>query len=78
MEIKKSIEKANKEALERMANVQPLLVDIDLAINVIPNMDKKTILHAGPPITWERMSGPTKGAIAGILVYEGLVDSFED
>ncbi len=78
MDIKKAIETANKEALRRMANVQPVLVDIDLAINVIPRIDHKTILHAGPPIEWERMSGPTKGAIAGILVYEGLVDSIKE
>ena len=78
MEIKQKIEEANKEAIERMAKVRPILVDIDLAKNVIPNMDSKTILHAGPPIEWERMSGPTQGAIAGILVYENLVDSIEE
>jgi len=28
-------------------------------------------MHAGPPITWERASGPMKGAITGALIYEG-------
>ncbi|PWI47841.1 hypothetical protein CEE45_09795 [Candidatus Heimdallarchaeota archaeon B3_Heim] len=78
MNIKKSIDTANQEALEKMARVQPILVDIDLAINVVPGMDEKTVLHAGPPIDWGKMSGPIKGAIAGILVYEGLADSIED
>ncbi|MHA2347151.1 MAG: hypothetical protein ACXACP_10565 [Candidatus Hodarchaeales archaeon] len=72
MNIKHKIEAANQEALRCMGNVQPNLVDIDLAMNVIPEMKKSTILHAGPPIKWERMSGPLQGAIAGILVYEGL------
>ncbi len=78
MTIKNMIEKANKKALQRMADVQPILVDIDLAINVVPGMEKRTIFHAGPPIEWERMSGPTKGAIAGILVYEGLANTIEE
>ncbi len=41
-------------------------------------MKKSTIFHAGPPIEWERMSGPLQGAIAGILVYEGLANSIEE
>jgi len=62
-----------------MEAVQPVLVDIELnAINVIPRMDEKTILHAGPPIDWERMCGPMKGSIAGILVYEGLANDLEE
>jgi hypothetical protein len=35
-------------------------------------MTKKTILHAGPPIKWEKMSGPLRGAVIGALIYEGL------
>src|SRR5688572_6343990 len=30
------------------------------------------ILHAGPPIPWERMSGPLRGAVIGGILYEGL------
>jgi hypothetical protein len=78
MEIKQKIEAANQEALSKMANVRPILIDVDLAKKIVPRMDSKTILHAGPPIKWERMSGPTKGAIAGILVYENLVNSIEE
>ena len=29
------------------------------------------ILHAGPPIDWERMCGPMRGAVAGAIVFEG-------
>ena len=78
MEVKQKIEAANQDALCKMWNVKPILVDIDLAKNVIPGMDSKTILHAGPPIEWERMCGPTQGAIAGILVYENLVNSIDE
>src|SRR5690625_4118523 len=71
------IETANQEAIERIMNSQPLLVDIDQAINVIPGMHEKKILHAGPPIEWERMCGPQQGAVIGALIYEGLAKDEE-
>ena len=66
------INKANQQALENLQKAQPTIVGIGVALSDIPNMDKKTILHAGPPITWENMSGPLKGAVIGGLIYEGL------
>ena len=79
MAVKVKIKNANKLALDKMASVQPILVDIELeAMSIIPHMDKYTILHAGPPIEWERMCGPMQGAIAGILVYEGLASDVEE
>lgn len=66
------IERANQEAVQRFLNSQPVLVGIGKALDVIPGMTPKTILHAGPPVTWDRMSGPLKGAIIGALIYEGL------
>lgn len=38
-------------------------------------MTKITILHAGPPIEWERMCGPMKGAIYGALKFEELANN---
>ena len=43
-----------------------------IAKDIIPGMREDIILHAGPPITWERMCGPTRGAVMGALVYEGF------
>ncbi|MGD8813619.1 MAG: DUF1116 domain-containing protein, partial [Anaerolineales bacterium] len=63
---------------ERIMRGRPMLVGLDLARNVIPGMNERTILHAGPPITWERMCGPTRGAVMGALVYEGLAESPEE
>jgi hypothetical protein len=65
------IEAANKKALERMLSGTPVLVDVVPAHEAIPNLQDKMILHAGPPISWERMCGPMRGAIAGIAVFEG-------
>jgi hypothetical protein len=66
------VEQANQEAVQRMMAARPRLVDVRPAVEVIPGMHKRLLLHAGPPITWERMSGPLRGAIMGALLYEGL------
>ncbi|MFL7813229.1 MAG: DUF1116 domain-containing protein [Anaerolineales bacterium] len=65
------IEKANQQTVERMMEARPVLVGIGKAIDVIPGMEKNLLLHAGPPITWERASGPMRGAITGALIFEG-------
>ena len=70
--VQERIEAANKKVMEIILNGQPTLLDIGVAEEVIPGMTKKTILHAGPPIKWEKMSGPLRGAVIGALIYEGL------
>jgi len=65
------IEKANAEATERMMEARPVLVGMGKALAEIPGMRENLLLHAGPPITWERASGPMQGAITGALIFEG-------
>lgn len=65
------IEKANQEATERMMEARPVVVGLGKAIDEIPGMRENILLHAGPPITWERASGPMRGAITGALIFEG-------
>lgn len=76
--IAEKIAQANKEALDKILSAQPAIVGIGKAGDDIPGMTKKTILHAGPPITWDRMSGPLRGAIIGGLIYEGLAANEEE
>jgi hypothetical protein len=66
------IERANQEAVERMISARPFLKGVATAKDVIPGMEENLILHAGPPIEWERMSGPLRGAVIGALLFEGL------
>jgi hypothetical protein len=65
------IEKANAEATERMMEARPVLVGLGKAIDVVPGMREDLLLHAGPPISWDRASGPMQGAITGALIFEG-------
>jgi hypothetical protein len=67
------IEKANTQATERMIEARPILVGLAKARDVIPGMRENLLLHAGPPITWDRASGPMRGAITGALIFEGKV-----
>jgi hypothetical protein len=76
--IKEKIDAANRKAAEAIINAQPVLIDIMPAREVIPGMREKLILHAGPPVTWGRMSGPVRGAVMGSLIYEGLAKNLED
>jgi hypothetical protein len=78
LESRAEVEAANLEALEKINAARPALIDIGTAREVIPGMTEDTILHAGPPITWERMSGPLRGAIAGGLIFEGRAKDYAD
>ena len=74
---REEVDAANREALARLLAARPVLVDVRSALEVVPGMTRDTILHAGPPIAWERMSGPLRGAVVGALLYEKLADSPE-
>ncbi len=65
------VDEANAVAVERMLAAHPVIVDIRPAHEVIPALRERRLLHAGPPITWERMCGPMRGAIIGACIYEG-------
>jgi hypothetical protein len=65
------IESANKMATERMMEARPMVTGVARALDVIPGMRDDLLLHAGPPVTWERMAGPMKGAMIGALLFEG-------
>ncbi len=71
------VDQANQEAIQRLMAARPRLVDVRPAGEAIPGMHKHLLLHAGPPITWECMSGPLRGAIMGALLYEGLAADLE-
>ncbi|MFQ5775061.1 MAG: DUF1116 domain-containing protein [Kiloniellaceae bacterium] len=65
------VERANQEALRRMLNGDPVLVDVRPAAELVSALGERVVLHAGPPIAWERMCGPMRGAVAGAVVFEG-------
>lgn len=66
------IDAANAEAVRRIVDGRPMAIGLGLARDTVPGFHPRLILHSGPPITWDRMCGPQRGAVMGALVYEGL------
>jgi hypothetical protein len=66
------IGRANRRAVERILAAEPVLCDVRRAGELIPALEaERLLLHAGPPLAWESMCGPLKGAICGAIVFEG-------
>ena len=70
--MKAKIEEANLEAVSRIQKAKPTLMDVSIAGETIPGMKRNVILHAGPPVRWEKMCGPMRGAVIGGMILEGL------
>jgi Protein of unknown function (DUF1116) len=64
-------ETANATALSRLLGARAVLVDVRPASEALA-MERGTFFHAGPPTTWERASGPMRGALIGAMLFEGL------
>ena len=77
-DIKAKIEGANAEAVNRINAADPILVDIAPAGEVIPGLKDKMILHSGPPVNWEKMSGGQRGAMIGMVLFEGWADTEDE
>ena len=67
---------ANARALTAMLAAEAHLVDVLPAAEAL-GLGPGEFLHAGPPIEWERASGPLRGALVGAMLFEGLADSPE-
>lgn len=70
-------EVANATAIERLTSAGADLVDVRPARDVL-GLEPGHFLHAGPPLTWERASGPMKGALIGAMLFEGLAATPEE
>ena len=72
------IEKANTHVVEQMMEARPVVTGVSKALDVIPGMHENLLLHAGPPVTWDRMAGPMKGAMVGALIFEGKAKDWDE
>jgi hypothetical protein len=76
--VRADIAAATRQSVERLLAARPTIVGIGTALETVPGMRKDLVLHAGPPVEWKHMSGPTRGAVMGGLVYEGLAKTPEE
>jgi hypothetical protein len=63
---------ANREAVQRLIDAEPVLVDVGKALEVVPGMTPETILTSGAPMPWESYFGGQRAAVIGGALYEGL------
>jgi hypothetical protein len=68
---------ANRTAVERLLAAGSELVDVRPARDAIGLADR-TLLHSGPPLTWEMASGPMRGALVGACLFEGWASTVEE
>jgi len=71
-------ERANAEAVERLCEADPVLVDVRPAIEVVPGMTQRTILTSGAPLDPAGYRGGQRRAVLHGAVYEGLARDLED
>jgi hypothetical protein len=65
-----SVRAANARALARLVDAEPVLVDCRPAREAMGLADH-AVLHAGPPIAWERMCPTVQAAVLCAIRYEG-------
>ena len=67
-----AINEANQKIIERIKAARPHWVGVVAAKEAVPTLAQgKKLLHAGPPIVWQDMTGPMQGACIGACLFEG-------
>jgi hypothetical protein len=68
------IAEANRAALERLVHAEPVLVDCRKAADAL-GLRGRRVLHAGPPLDWERACPTVQAAVLCAIRYEGWAAS---
>jgi hypothetical protein len=72
------VDRANREAVRRLDEGVPLLVEIGPAAELVPAMGRRTILHPGPPLPWERYCDPLRRSVLAAVLAEGWAATTRD
>jgi hypothetical protein len=71
-------EQANAEALSRICDAEPVLVDVRPAGEVVPGMEPNMVLTSGAAMPWDRYTGGQRVGVLGGAVFEGLATDLAD
>jgi hypothetical protein len=69
---------ANADAVERLCAADPVVVDVQPAVEVIPGYSGNLVLTSGAPLPWPEYVGGQRDAIIGGVLFEGLAATRED
>jgi hypothetical protein len=68
------VEAANERTVARLQAARPMLVGAGRAGDLVPGLEGRMVLHAGPPIEPDRMCVPQRNAVCGAVVLEGWAE----
>ena len=67
----RAINEANQAIIERIRSARPHWIGVVAGKEAVPALAQGyKLLHAGPPITWQDMTGPMQGACIGACLFE--------
>ena len=69
---------ANAEAVERLCAADPVVVDVQPALDVIPGYSHNLVLTSGAPLPWPEYVGGQRDAIIGGVLFEGLAATTQE
>lgn len=72
------IEQANREVLRRLDDGAPVLVGVGPALDEVPGMGDRIVLHPGPPLQWEDFCDPLARSVKAAVAAEGWATSPEE
>jgi Protein of unknown function (DUF1116) len=70
--------RANQEAVDRIESAQPHAVGVARARDVLPVLEGRSLVLAGPPIEFGRICDPQRRALAAACVFEGWAESRDE
>ena len=71
------VDAANAEVLRRLDRGVPFLVDVSAATDAVPGIGDRTLLHPGPPCTWDEVCDPLRRSMRAAVVAEGWATDVE-
>lgn len=74
-----SINEANQAVMDRIKQARPHWLGVIPAKDAVTTLNTgKKLLHAGPPIVWNDMTGPMQGACIGACLFEGWAENEDE
>jgi hypothetical protein len=71
-------DQANAEAVRRLCDARPVVVDVAPAGAVMPGYTPNLVLTSGAPLPWPQYAGGQREAIIGGALFEGLAATREE
>ena len=72
------IDEANAEVVRRLDQGVPTLLRLGTALDEVPGMGARTILHCGPPLPWAEFCDPLQRSVRAAVMAEGWSSSPEE